>query len=69
VPVQFDMTIKPEDEATERFVQAVRVAQPSLAILPAADPNRPTTILRGVYAQGSVLEGLRRAGPSIDRPR
>jgi thiol:disulfide interchange protein len=68
VPVQFDMTISPEDEDTERFVQAVRVAQPSLAILPAADVNRPATILRGVYTQAPVLEGLRKAGPSIDRP-
>jgi thiol:disulfide interchange protein DsbD len=68
VPVQFDMTVSPEDAETKRFVQAVRVAQPSLAILPARDPNRPTTILRGVYTQGPVLQGLREAGPSLDVP-
>jgi len=68
VPVKFDMTFSPEDEETERFVQALRTAQPSLAILPARDPNRPTTILRGVYTQGPVLEGLEKAGPSIDTP-
>lgn len=68
VPVQFDMTISPEDAETKRFVQAVRVAQPSLAILPARDPNRPATILRGVYTQGPVLEGLEKAGPSVDTP-
>jgi suppressor for copper-sensitivity B len=69
VPVEFDMTIAPEDEATKEFVQAVRVAQPSLAILPAGDPNRPATILRGTYGQGSVLDALNKAAPSIDRPR
>jgi len=69
VPVQFDMTISPEDPETKRFVQAVRVAQPSLAILPARDPNRPATILRGVYTQGPVLEGIEKAGPSVDVPR
>jgi len=68
VPVQFDMTVSPEDPETKRFVQTVRVAQPSLAILPARDPNRPATILRGVYTQSPVLEGLEKAGPSIDTP-
>ncbi len=69
VPVQFDMTVSPKDPEAKRFVQAVRVAQPSLAILPARDPNRPATILRGVYTQGPVLEGLEKAGPSVDVPR
>jgi suppressor for copper-sensitivity B len=69
VPVQFDMTTAPEDAETKQLVQALRVAQPSLAILPAGDPNRPVTILRGLYTQGPVLEGLKKAGPSINRPR
>ncbi len=68
VPVKFDMTTSPEDDETKRFVQAVRAAQPSLAILPASDPDRPTAILRGLYPQRPVLEGLEKAGPSIDVP-
>ncbi len=64
VTLQADWTHKPPEVTELLDLLAPGRQVPVIAIFPAGDPNHPI-IFRGGYTQGSIVEALQKAGPSI----